>query len=82
MDLIRILLIEDDTIDQLAFKRYIEKEKLTFQLEIVKSLSEAKATLTARSFDIIVSDYHLGDGTALEVCEIERARSQRRFCLA
>lgn len=72
MELIRILLIEDDTIDQLAFKRHIEKEKLTFQLEIVKSLGEAKAALTSRAFDIIISDYNLGDGTALEVCKIAR----------
>lgn len=68
MDPIRILLIEDDKIDQLAFKRHLEQEKLPYEYEMVKSLENALAALRAREFDIIISDYNLGDGTALDVC--------------
>jgi PAS domain S-box-containing protein len=69
MDTIRLLLIEDDVIDQMAFKRYVAEEKLSFQFEMVKSLADAKARLAATSFDIIISDFNLGDGTALDVCD-------------
>ncbi len=68
MDPIRILLIEDDTIDQLAFKRHLEREKLAYQYELVRSVEHALAALKTREFDIILSDYNLGDGTALDVC--------------
>jgi PAS domain S-box-containing protein len=68
MEPIRLLLIEDDAIDQMAFKRYVAAEKLPFQFEMVKSLADAKVKLATSSFDIIVSDFNLGDGTALDVC--------------
>jgi PAS domain S-box-containing protein len=68
-DPIRILLIEDDTVDQLAFKRHLEREKLPYHYEVVQSMKDALAALKRQVFDIIVSDYNLGDGTALDVCE-------------
>ncbi len=70
MDLIRILLIEDDIVDQLAFKRHVEREKLPYRFDAVKSLAEAKKILSAEAFDVIISDYNLGDGTAIDVCEL------------
>lgn len=69
METIRLLLIEDDVIDQMAFKRYVAAEKLPFQFDMVKSLAEAKEKLVSTPFDIIVSDFNLGDGTALDVCD-------------
>lgn len=72
IDSIGILLIEDDRIDQLAFKRHLEREQLPYRYEIVQSLGEACAVLQEKEFDIIISDYNLGDGTALEVCAVAR----------
>ncbi|MEK7250926.1 MAG: PAS domain S-box protein, partial [Bacteroidota bacterium] len=72
MDAIRILLIEDDKIDQLAFKRHVESERLAYHYEMVQSLASAKAILATKSFDIIISDYNLGDGTAIDVCAIAK----------
>ncbi|MBI5471044.1 MAG: response regulator [Ignavibacteriae bacterium] len=72
MDLIRILLIEDDIVDQLAFKRHVEREKLPYRFDAVKSLAEAKRIIAAETLDVIVSDYNLGDGTAIDACEISK----------
>jgi two-component system, cell cycle sensor histidine kinase and response regulator CckA len=68
MNAIRILLIEDDKVDQLAFKRHVEREKLPYTFEMVKSVGDAEAQLAAKPYDIIISDYNLGDGTAIDVC--------------
>lgn len=66
----RILLIEDDKLDQTAFMRMVEQEKLPYDCTIAGSVSEAKSILDSEQFDIIISDYHLGDGTALDTLEL------------
>jgi len=66
----KLLLIEDDKLDQMAFKRYVETEKLLYDYQIANSISEARSTLDSEKFDIIVSDYSLGDGTALDILNI------------
>lgn len=63
----KILLVEDDQLDQMAFRRMVEHEKLPYDCTIVGSLSEARKSLDGREFDVIISDYSLGDGTALDV---------------
>ncbi len=63
----KVLLIEDDKLDQMAFQRFVEKEKLLYDYTIVGSVSEARSILGSEQFDIIVSDYSLGDGTALDI---------------
>src|SRR4030043_96849 len=62
----KVLLIEDDGLDQMAFKRFLEDEKLLYDYKIADSVSEAQSMLDSEKFDIIVSDYSLGDGTALD----------------
>ncbi|HHE39138.1 MAG TPA: diguanylate cyclase [Candidatus Cloacimonetes bacterium] len=64
---IKVLLIEDDIVDQTAFKRLVEKEDLPYDYEIANSVANAKAKLTKKKYDIVVADYHLGDGTAFEI---------------
>ncbi len=64
---IRLLLIEDDAIDRMAFERFVKAEQLPYQYRLVTSLSTAREALTVAEFDIVVTDYHLGDGTAAEV---------------
>jgi PAS domain S-box-containing protein len=63
----KILLIEDDKIDQLVFERFVEDEELPYDCTIVGSVSEALRILDCEQFDVIVSDYSLGDGTALDI---------------
>jgi len=63
----KILLIEDDTLDRIAFERFLQEEKLPYDYTAARSVAEAREILKSRQFDIIVSDYFLGDGTALEI---------------
>ena len=62
-----VLLVEDDRVDQLAFKRFVDREVLNYDYEIASSFREAKKLLTARKFDVVIIDYFLGDGTAFDV---------------
>jgi two-component system cell cycle sensor histidine kinase/response regulator CckA len=69
MDGINVLFIEDDKIDQLAFKRHVEQENLPYTCSMVKSLAEAQGELKRQHFDVVITDYNLGDGTAIDVCD-------------
>jgi len=64
-----ILLIEDDHLDQMAFRRFVNDEGLPYDCRIAGSLSEARALLASQRFDVIIADYSLGDGTAIEILE-------------
>jgi DNA-binding NtrC family response regulator len=63
----KVLLIEDNKLDQMAFERFVNDQKLPYDCIAVRSISQAKEILKSEWFDIIVSDYSLGDGTALDI---------------
>ena len=63
----KVLFIEDDRADQVAFERLVKSEALTYDYTIVDSVSRARQNLDSGSFDIIIVDYFLGDGTAFDV---------------
>jgi len=65
----KILLIEDDEIDKEAFERFVKDEKLLYDCTVAASVSEAQSILASEQFDTIVSDYSLGDGTALNILD-------------
>jgi PAS domain S-box-containing protein len=65
----RILLIEDDELDQMSFKRYLKTENLPYEYVVVPSISEAQSVLSSEKFDIILTDFTLGDGTALDILD-------------
>jgi len=67
---IHLLLIEDDIVDQLAFKRMIKSKKLHYNYKIANSVLTAKEILSQENFDIVVTDYDLGDGTAFDIFEL------------
>jgi len=64
---VRILLVEDDKVDRMAFERFVERENLPYDYEIAGSVSEARNVLTTERFDAALMDYFLGDGTALDL---------------
>jgi len=51
----------------MAFKRFVDEQKLGYDYTEARSISEAKEKLKTEQFDIIISDYSLGDGTALDI---------------
>jgi len=67
---IRLLLVEDDKVDQMAFERFARSENLPYDYTIAGSLAEAKEILKSISFDVIIVDYMLGDGTSFELFDL------------
>jgi len=67
MDAIQVLLIEDNLTDQMGFKRFVKKNALNYDYQIASSVSEALSLLSTHSFDIVLADHALGDGTAFDV---------------
>jgi len=65
----KVLVIEDDKLDQMAFQRLVEAEELQYDYTIAGSVSEAHKILACQQFDIVISDYFLGDGTAFNILE-------------
>jgi PAS domain S-box-containing protein len=70
-DKIKVLLVEDDKVDQTAFERLVQKEKLPYRYSIAGSIAEAEKVLQSDVFDIIVSDYLLQDGTTFDVLALK-----------
>ncbi|MCP4609603.1 MAG: PAS domain S-box protein [Planctomycetes bacterium] len=68
----KILFIEDDKLDQMAFERFVKVEKLPYDFTAASSVSQAKSILACEDFDAIVSDYSLGDGTALNILDLTK----------
>ena len=63
----RILLVEDDKVDQLAVKRLIKIENLPYLCVTAETVAEARCILETEPFQVVVSDYQLSDGTALDL---------------
>jgi len=63
----KILIVEDDEIDQMAFERFANEENLPFSYIIAESVKEAKKFLEEEKFDAVLLDYRLGDGTAFDL---------------
>ena len=67
----KILLIEDDKVDQKAFMRMVEDEdnELSCDCTVAGSVSEARNILGSEKFDVVIVDYLLGDGTAFDILD-------------
>lgn len=63
----KILLIEDEAPDQVAFKRLVVEQSLPYDYTVAETISEAKKILSSKKFDVIITDYLLGDGTAFDI---------------
>jgi len=69
-ELIKILLVEMGAEDQAQFLSMIEIENLPYQCIIAGSVADAKALIKRERFDIIITEYALTEGTALEIIDI------------
>jgi CheY-like chemotaxis protein len=63
----KILVIEDNQVDQMAFKCLVKKQNLPYEVTVAGCVAEAKDVLAGNKFDIAICDYALGDGTAFDV---------------
>ena len=63
----QVLFIEDNHLDQMAFKRFVDENDIPYDCTIASSVAEALHTLDSNQFDIVITDHALGDGTAFEI---------------
>jgi len=63
----RVIYVEDDFIDQLAFKRYADQ--LNIEYTLVTTIKEAKTTLKQFQFELALLDFNLSDGTACDLLD-------------
>ncbi len=68
----KVLLIEDNQIEQRMFERFVENHDLPYDCLIAGSLSDARHTLNSKTFDIIITDHELGDGTAFDILDLAK----------
>ncbi|MCG6911612.1 MAG: LuxR C-terminal-related transcriptional regulator [Deltaproteobacteria bacterium] len=64
---IRLLFVEDDKVDQMAFARMVKNKRLNYAYTTAGSKAEAIRVMAGASFDIAIADYMLGDGTVFDL---------------
>ena len=64
---LKILLVEDDEVDRMAFERSVRKQSLSYEVSVATSVAEATEQLSRGDFDAILLDFNLGDGTGFDV---------------
>lgn len=64
---ISVLVLEDDKVDRMAFERMVRENSLPYDYTCVGSLEQCLNALENNSYDALVTDYRLGDGTALDL---------------
>ncbi len=69
--LLRVLLVEDDKVDRMAFERFVRRRQLGYEVAVASSVEEAERLLGERGFDVVLTDYHLGTATGVEVLALE-----------
>jgi two-component system cell cycle sensor histidine kinase/response regulator CckA len=67
---IKLLLVEDDKIDYMAFARFVRDEGLPYDYARAASIAEGREALQTQAFDVVLLDYMLGDGSAFDLFEI------------
>lgn len=65
----KILLVEDNQLDQMAFKRFVDDNALPYDYIIAGSVEEAQKVMNSNHFDIIIADHALNDGTAFDILD-------------
>ncbi len=66
---IRILSVDDDRVAQMAIKRTLASRGLLCEITEARTIEEAMRLLVANSYDLVLVDYLLPDGTGLDLLE-------------
>ena len=67
--LVKILYAEDNRMDRMAFEHHMKRYELPLACTLTASVRETKSALLENEFDIVITDYDLGDGTGFEVID-------------
>jgi PAS domain S-box-containing protein len=63
----RILYIEDNAADRMAFEREAREAGFPFHTDFASSLRESEEMLQSHTYQAVVSDFFLGDGNAMDL---------------
>lgn len=63
----KLLLVEDDEVDRLAFERFVKARRLAYDYVVADSVSAARKVLESEKFETIITDFYLGDGDATDL---------------
>ena len=66
----RVLLIEDDRLDQMAFERFVQEQNLPYNFTIANCVAEAREVIDPDKFEVIIADFNLGDGTLFDIIDL------------
>lgn len=64
---LKFLLAENNPTDQVAIQRLFKIQEWDYELDVAGSYRQALALLSKSSYDIVLLDQNLGDGTGLEL---------------
>jgi DNA-binding response OmpR family regulator len=64
---LRILLVEDDEVDRLTVRRTLERADFSFEVAEATTVAAGLEALRKGLFDCALVDYHLPDGTGLDL---------------
>lgn len=64
---IRILLVDDDEVDRESMVRFVRDCQLPYEIHTAATRREASALLAGESFDIVLLDFDLSDGSGLDL---------------
>ena len=67
---LKVLLVEDDRVDQMAFERAVSEQNLPYQYMVAGSITEAQEILVNQDVDVVISDFSLGDGNLFDILEM------------
>ncbi len=68
---LKLLLVEDDAVDRMAFERFVRRQRLGWDVAVASSVDEARQLFERASFDVVLTDYHLGDSTGVEILGLD-----------
>lgn len=64
---VALLHVEDEADDRLAFERFVHRRGFAYDVDPVASVGEATTRLRRNTYDIVLADYRLPDGDALDL---------------
>lgn len=74
MEILKVLLVDDDSIDRMQVRRQLRQLELTLSLAEAETGQQALAMLAAEPYDIVFLDYQLPGETGLTVLHTIRER--------
>ncbi|GEM_PF-5246603 len=68
----KVLYVEDDPVDILAFDRFVDCEKPDCECLKAESVAQALSLMEEHEFNAVITDYRLGDGNAFDILKATR----------